>query len=387
MIDPHRQGDGHAVQPPRWRDGRPVDARPWGDRNGRLLPPDRDRIGRIDRDDIRGDIRGVENGWDRGDHGYDWHRWNGMDVCHHYDDWGFHWWGFYVGGSYFWTRWYGDHYWWYDPYWHRWVYLQDGRWWWQDAGAEYVLIDGRYYRYGDANGTIVMIPDATPPVDVPPSDPNAPASPGRTAFYSEDGTRSVLILGQDRDAYLYDLTVTDPNDARAAGRWLASGVKSVAFEYADGTAADGSATKVLRQLDLSFDDPSVFAAVDPNGERKVQVEGIARDATLYDLADPAVAPSFLASAVSGITMFDQQSQDASGETVQRLTMLSLAATDALGRPVSLLFGPDGTSFGSSTRTFAPDAQRSAAPQIRTLERRSERNPALKALKAAVSGWR
>jgi hypothetical protein len=383
-IDPRHDGDGRAVQPPRWRS-----EKPWGRQDGRMLPPDRTRIGDIDRDDVRGDIRGVEGRWDRNDHGYDWHRWNGMDVCHHYDAFGYHWWGFYVGGTYFWTRWHADRYWWYDPYWHRWVWLENGRWWWQDAGAVYVVVDGDYYRYRDADGTVVMTPDPTPPVDLPPSDPNAP-QPGQTAFFSQDGTRSVLILGDARDAYLYDLSVTDPNDARGQGRWLASGVTSVAFRYQDRAAADGTTTKVLRQVDLSFDDPLASAAADPNGERLVRIEGADRAATLYDLTDDAVAPTDLARGVSAATLFDEETQDASGETVQKLTMISLAATDAAGRPISLLFSRDGVSYGSASRPAGAQSLRTAAPpaapKIDALRARMKANPALRALESGA-GWR
>ncbi|MFI5350679.1 MAG: hypothetical protein ACHQ2Z_14125, partial [Elusimicrobiota bacterium] len=134
-IDPKQGGDNHAVKPPTSRDGQPVHEKPLQNEHGRAIPPGRDHIGQIDHKDVRDNIHRVQDHWNEHDHDYHWHNWNGMNACHHYDEFGYHWWGFYVGDAYFWTRYYNDGYWWFDPYWHRWVFLRDGRWWWQNPNG------------------------------------------------------------------------------------------------------------------------------------------------------------------------------------------------------------------------------------------------------------
>ena len=133
IIDSRQHGGIERVQyPTRGWDNRPLNNRIYEDRYHRALPPGRDHYAMLNHSLVIGNIRGIHAGWDVRDHGYYWHEWNGYRLCHHYDDLGFHWWGFYVGDVYFWTRYWNDQYWWYDPYWHRWTYLRGDNWWWQD---------------------------------------------------------------------------------------------------------------------------------------------------------------------------------------------------------------------------------------------------------------
>jgi hypothetical protein len=239
-IDPSHNGDGRAIAAPQ-RDGsgHPITQKPLQDAHGRTIAPDRDTVGRIDQPGIHGDLHGVQDHWDVNNHGYDWHSWNGWNVCHHYDEFGYHWWGFYIGDAYFWTRFYNDGYWWWDPYWHRWVWLRDGQWWWQDGGGVmYLYTGGVYYQYGHGDGGVILTPDQTPPVDVPPGD-STPVN--QVSVYSQDGTRSVQITGDNKDAYLYDLTIADPNSPAAQGKWLASGVTQASFV----NGADGSISQIV----------------------------------------------------------------------------------------------------------------------------------------------
>jgi hypothetical protein len=226
-IDPAHNGDGRAVTAPNQRDGKPVTEKPFVDKNGRSIPPDHTQIGRIGQDDFRNNIRGIEGNWDRNDHGYHWSNWGGWNVCHYYDTFGFHWWGFYNGGFYFWTRYFNDNYWWWDPYWHRWVYLNNGQWWWQGPDGVYLYTGGWYYNYGPGDGGVILTPDPSTPVDVPPGGDTPPAN--QTAVYSDDGTRSIQIIGDTHDAYLYNLTITDSSDPAAQGVYLASQVTAAAF--------------------------------------------------------------------------------------------------------------------------------------------------------------
>ncbi|MDE2038567.1 MAG: hypothetical protein KGJ45_00960 [Elusimicrobia bacterium] len=175
---------------------------------------------------------------------YYWHEWGNSRYCHYYDQWGYHWYGFYVDDDYFWTRYWGDRYWWYDPYWHRWDYLRDGRWWWQDDDDVifiYVPESNVYYRYDDAPGGVVMTPDPTPPIETPPvATPNVT----KKVFYSADGSLSVTITADElRQAYLYDMVDTSKQPVL-----LGSGVTDV--EFASPTAEEPWSV-IITELDGS----------------------------------------------------------------------------------------------------------------------------------------
>lgn len=384
-LDPRRNGDGRSYTPPnrRW-DGNPVTQRPWTNPYGRYIPPSRDHITIINNTTIINNMNGVHRGWNTRDHGYGWYEWNGYRTCHHYDEFGFHWWGFYVGDSYFWTRYHDGRHWWYDPYYNRWVYLHDGRWWWQDPVTPtvvYVIIDNNYYRYQDNAGTIVTRPDPTPPVVAPPAEPNVPSTPApdQDTMYSLDGTRSVQILGANNDAYLYDLTAEDSNGAAAGGRWLATGVKAAKFVYDDKHEADGSTTQVIRQIELDYDDPQTAAVADVNGERKIVITGAERSADLYDLEDENAAPVYLASGVSEIKLVNGETTDASGETSRSLKLMIVTARTDAGVDSLLLFDRDGSAYDASGPAPAP----SAAP---TAVERLQKSPAFNMLQSGGFAW-
>jgi hypothetical protein len=140
---------------------------------------------------------------------YYWHDWNGSRYCHYYDNWGYHWYGWYWHGSCFWSRWYSGNWWWYDPYYYRWCYWYDGYWWWQDpyhVNVVYVYNDGRYVSSGS---------DARM---------EAPSSSAEVDYRSKDGSRTVKIFGND--AFLYD---TDQDGVDNAPIYLASNVREVKF--------------------------------------------------------------------------------------------------------------------------------------------------------------
>jgi hypothetical protein len=383
-IDPRHHGDDHANRPPdHGHDGRPIPQQPWRDHDGRVIPPNRDHIGRIDNDEYRRNIHREQDHWNRGDHDYHWHQWNGTPVCHHYDDYGYHWWGFYVGSSYFWTRYYEDRYWWYDPYWHRWTYLHDNRWWWEEGGTTYVIINNNYYRYGDTGGTVVT-PDPTPPVEVPPGRPSAPApEPAQTMFYSQDGTRSVQILGDRKEAYLYDLTVADQNDRQARGRWLGAGVKSAQFTYEDKIEPAGK-VQVIRQIELTFDDASKTAVSDSNGEREVQVAGDARTASLFNLKDDTIDPVILTDNATGVTLLNEEKQDAAGQTVRSLKLVFVSTKDDAGTESTLMFDRNGVAVVEGGTPPPPQPESAGpAPETKALQK-MQSSPAFRALNDGFS---
>ncbi|MBI5211197.1 MAG: hypothetical protein HY927_14590 [Elusimicrobia bacterium] len=215
-------------------DHRPIIQRPLEGRNHRVIPPWGAHLEPIHDRRIEDNIRRHHDGWNHNDHGYYWHEWYGRRMCHHYDSYGYHQWGFYVGDVYFWTRHWNNHFWWYDPYWHRWLYLRDGSWWWQNPAyveVIYIYRDGSYYRYDRGVGGVILLPDPTPPVSAPPADPApAPApAPESKSFYSDDGTRVVQVFGEKKDAFLYDTA----EQAAFDPKWLDSGVTDVRFKLDD----------------------------------------------------------------------------------------------------------------------------------------------------------
>ncbi len=365
-LDPNRDGGGRGVQPPSTRDGRPIDQRPLRDGNGRFIPPGSHYNGVLDDRNIAGRIGDVDRGWNRDDHGYGWYDWDGRRLCHHYDQWGYHWWGFYVGSVYFWTRYYNDDYWWYDPYWHRWCWLDNDRWWWQNPdGNVYIVEGGNYYYYRNDGGTVVVVPDQTPPLTPPPG----PAAPAQTqSFYSADGTRFITLDPNTGAAYLYDATVADASDPRAKGRFLASGVDSVQFNYADGQS------QTLQQITLSFSDGMTTAFIDPNGARGVWLE--ASVATLYNLDDPSIAAVTLSQQASSVQMVDQPGQDAYGEQEQILEQIAVVQLDGSTAD----FDRDGNQTWGQ---FQPSAYREPAGQVESLRRKAQSSEAFQALQNAA----
>jgi hypothetical protein len=386
VLDPRRHGDGHAYNPPnrRW-DGNAVTQRPWQNQYGRNIPPGRDHITIINNTTIINNMNGIHRGWNSNDHGYGWYEWNGYRTCHHYDSFGYHWWGFYIGDAYFWTRYANDRYWWYDPYYNRWVYLHDGRWWWQDPVTPtvvYVIIDNNYYRYQDNGGTIITRPDQTQPVVTPPAEPNVPSTPApdQDTMYSLDGTRSVQILGAAKEAYLYDLTATDSNGAAAGGRWLASGVKSAKFVYDDKHESDGSTTQVIRQIELDYDDALIAAVADPNGERKIMITGTERSADLYNLDDENVAPAYLASGVSEIKLVNGETMDSAGAVTRELKLVIVTAKDDAGVDALMMFNRDGGPYEAAAPEPAP------SPASVSPVERMKKSAAFNELLSGQLGW-
>jgi hypothetical protein len=365
VINPAKNGDGRAVTPPTSHNGKPIAQRPLVNKDGRLIPPTSKNIGIINDRRMVGNINGIQGHWNRNDHGYGWYNWNGQLVGHHYDEFGYHWWGFYIGDAYFWTRYYNNMYWWYDPYWHRWCWQNGSSWWWQDAnGVVYIVIDGRYYEYQDNGGTVVVVPDPTQPVDVPPG-PVAPSQPA--SYYSADGTRLVTIDPTDGSAYLYDATVTDPSDPRSQGRFLGTGVGSVQFVV----ATDGSAS--LQQIGLTFTDGITTAAVDPNGEREVTLPGDGT-AVLTNLEDDSAAPLTLSQEAASITLIDQPGQDSAGESEQVLQQIVVNQQDG----TTATFDQDGNPAGGQFQA-APTAYRPPASAARTLQQHVQNSAAFRSL--------
>ena len=152
---------------------------------------------------------------------YYWHTWNGMNYCHYYDPWGYHWYGWYMGSGYFWTRYYANNWWWYDSAMARWCYWNNGGWWWQDPtlNTVYVYDNGAYV---PAEAT-----DTTDTEAVNGSVPPAAEVGSEKSYQSKDSTRIVKVEGNSQDAFLYD--TADPPAFEP--HYLDTGVSKVKFSY------------------------------------------------------------------------------------------------------------------------------------------------------------
>jgi hypothetical protein len=209
-------------------------------------------------------------------------------------------------------------------------------------------------------------------------------------FYSEDGTRSVQILGDRKEAFLYDLTIADQSDRKARGRWLGAGVKSAKFVYDDKTAADGTVTQELRQIELAFDEDGKSAVADVNGEREVVIEGGARTASLYNLKDDTIDPVFLADGATGVNLINEDKQDASGDAVPTLKVIAVSAADENGVESTLMFNRNGAPYDSSADQPVDQPADEPVPpstveqQTLRLQQRMQSSPALRALREGAN---
>jgi hypothetical protein len=170
---------------------------------------------------------------------YYWHNENGLRYSHYYDGHN-HWYGFYHGPSFYWTRYYGNRWWWYDGGMARWVFWGNGYWWWAGpGGVAYVYTDNNYYPYENAGVTVEHEEAQAQAPSVPSADQGATTN-------SPDNTRMVQVFGADAQAFLYDKTVSPPTFLK----FLGLGVSKIKFsggtadaplqilaEFKDGTFA------------------------------------------------------------------------------------------------------------------------------------------------------
>jgi hypothetical protein len=177
-----------------------------------------------------------------GNHYY-WHSWGGGNYCHYRDGWGCNWYGWGWGGSFFWTQYYGDNWWWYDPWNARWCYWWGDSWYWQDPSntTVYVYDNGSYAPGDEADVNAGGNSYNQAPSGNGEGSPSGENQSGNMAestnsndnpnvpndmveFPSQDKTRTVKIVGESGDAFLYD---TAKNSFKPL--FLESDVKNVQF--------------------------------------------------------------------------------------------------------------------------------------------------------------
>ncbi len=237
----HVVRDQRHIQWPRQDDrGRPIEQQPA------INPPARQHTQIMRNPDIVRDIHRDQSRERERDHYY-WHDVDGVRYAHYCDREGVHWYGFYHGPRFYWTRYWADRWWWFDARFDRWTYWYDGYWWWPAPnGLVYVYVDNSYYPYEDGSVVVERPETTSPPQELP-------ASSGEgTSVTSPDGKRMVQIFGGNSDAFLYDNTGGRPSFMR----FLAGGVDRARFSG----GANGRALRIL----LDFRDGS-FALYDADG--------------------------------------------------------------------------------------------------------------------------
>jgi hypothetical protein len=142
-----------------------------------------------------------------------WHTEGGYSYSHYIDNGGYHWYGWYAGDQFFWTRNYNGRWWWYDSGYNRWCFYNDNYWWWQDpyhVGELYAYDDDSYIPANSADDQVVV---------------TGQEQSTDMVYGSPDGMRTVKIAQGDGDAFLYD-TANPPSFDPV---YMASGVQSVQF--------------------------------------------------------------------------------------------------------------------------------------------------------------
>jgi hypothetical protein len=165
---------------------------------------------------------------------YYWHQGDGFAYCHYLDNLGYHWWGWYAGDQFFWTRYYASRWWWYDSGFDRWCFWNNGFWWWQDpyhVGDLYCYNNDSYVPCNSAEDQVVV---------------TAPADTNEHDYTSPDGTRVVKLFTESQDAWLYDTA----SPAAFDPVYLASGVSGVNFS----NTSNGRPLQIILSLnDGSYD--------------------------------------------------------------------------------------------------------------------------------------
>ena len=181
-----------AVEPKRFEGGEAI-------RQPRETRPPAQHAAIARNDDFVKNIRGEQREETLQGHYY-WHNTGGVRYAHFVDGHGIHWYGFYHGPAFYWSRYYANNWWWYDSAMTRWVFWWDGYWWWWGPGGiAFVYIDNNYYPYDTVTGAVVV---QKPEAAEPPKDLPSPAEGQK--WISADKSRMVQIHGDGAEAFLYD---------------------------------------------------------------------------------------------------------------------------------------------------------------------------------------
>lgn len=200
---------------------------------------------------------------------YFWHNVGSIRYCHYYDH-GIHWYGFYHGPTFYWTRYSYNRWWWFDAGFNRWVYWWNDYWWWPSpSGSLYVYTDNNYYPYEDGSVTVPK-PEIQSPMD------SAPSPTEGSMYNSPDGQRMVQIYGTQAEAFLYDKSGVSPRYLK----YLGTGVSQVRFK--------GGTTDTPLQILIDYRDGD-FAFFSSDGNPLDNTRAAA-DSSFPPMAPPQAPP-------------------------------------------------------------------------------------------------
>ncbi len=183
-----------------------------------------DYMARIDKENINETQR---------NHVY-WHGGDGANYAyaHYMDNWGYHWYGWYSGDQFFWTRNDDGRWWWYDTGYNRWCFYNDNYWWWQDpyhVGELYAYNDDSYIPANSADDQVVV---------------TGQEQTSDMVYSSQDGMRTVKVAQGDGDAFLYDTA----NPPAFDPVYMASGVQKRAVLGPEQRTAPGNHPEIKRRV-------------------------------------------------------------------------------------------------------------------------------------------
>jgi hypothetical protein len=264
-----------------------INARGWGAPDHRSIVGSKEFAGRVfshERDE-----RQVN-------HVY-WHNEGGQRYAHWYDG-KVHWYGFYNGPRFYWSRYEDNRWWWFDQTASRWLYWHDGYWWWNDPANPAtmdVVVNDNYYPYAEVAAEPSLAPGAAPDDSssaMAAVEASGKGVHGNFSKASPDGTREVQVYGARREAFLYDRT--GGGDPRFIA-FLAAGVKHVSFSE----SAGNNLQVMLLMLDGSYDvfdadGRSVLPSTGNGAPAQPGVPGtdaVPADSSAPDAAPPSQPPS------------------------------------------------------------------------------------------------
>lgn len=149
---------------------------------------------------------------------YYWNNWNGNNYCFYRDGWGGDWCGWNCGAGFFWTQYYCGNWWWEDPWTDNWCYWNAGNWCWQNPVNTnvYVYENGNYVPANGDNGYVqdqgnngyqsapVNNETQMESYNSPTDRQNLTSEEGEIIFQSEHNSRFVKLVGNNKDAFLFD---------------------------------------------------------------------------------------------------------------------------------------------------------------------------------------
>jgi hypothetical protein len=223
-----------------------------------------------------------------------WHTDNNVRYAHMYDG-HIHWYGFYNGPRFYWTRYEDNRWWWFDQAAGRWLYWYDNYWWWHNPAnpaIPYVVINDSYYPYSDIEANPQLAPGVT----------SAPAATGAASQTAMDAPPSAPPTAPQT------AVAAAPSAAPSAASQASADAAPPAAPQTGDDAVRARAAAAMTALDKAGHGNRSF--VSPDATREVRIYGDQHEAFLYDRTGGG-APRFIGLLASGArrAQFSETSSD------------------------------------------------------------------------------